>query len=671
MAAGATLKVWRSALVAVSAAAGLVAAQTLIGDNPVAAHGDGDRHDAVRSVVKEGVRIGFSIVPADTGQAATALGLPADRPLVAGGDAEILLTLSDAASGARLSGLRPAAWMDARKKGQGNLSCRDKIEGFLQAQLSYRPDIDLNAWHIVTLNDRPSLTVIDPLLGFGGQRTVALVLLDGTGEDWAITDDEKRLFVTIPDRRRVSVVDTGTWRVAGNVVLPVEPVRAFLQNDQRYLWVNYPGQADAGDPGGVVAIDTVTLEVAARIPTGAGPHDLAVSDDDRVLAVTNAGTGTVSLVDVAALSVPQEIPTNGRPVAVSWSPLAAAFYVADAATGDILSIDPAAPEPVRARIATAPGLSHVAVSPDGRWAFASNRIENRVEIVDVSVDRVAQSVEAGEEPYHVAFTDEFAYIRAAGAGEIGIVPLEPLAGGEVVNVQKVAAGRTKPGDAGRPEVASPVAPTPDGNAVLVSNPLDRSIYFYMEGMAAASGSFSNEKAHPRGVMAVSRALREVAPGEYRTAVRLPAAGDYDIAVLLDTPRVWHCFGATAMTAPGGADSSAGRASIEYLVKDRTLPVGVPTTLRFRLRDTDGGPMHDEVRDLEVLAFRSPGIWKRRIAPTVSEKGVWTVSFTPPKPGVYYVFAQSRTLGARYRDMPFLILRAEETLAGGDNEKAGQ
>lgn len=666
------LKAWRSTLVAALAAAGVFVAHAAIAATPAAAQGDGNGQGTAQSVVKDGIRIDFSIVPVDSEGRAASGDPSAGRPLVAGRDAEVRLVLSDAASGTPLPGVRPAAWMDARKKGLGELSCRDKIEGFLQARLGYRPDIDLNSWYIVTLNDQPSLTVIDPLLGFGGQRTVAHVLLDGAGEDWAIAADEERIFVTIPDRRRVSVVDTGTWRVTGNVDLPVKPVTALLQTDQRYLWVNYPGSPDAaGDSGGVAAIDTVTLSMAARIPTGAGPHDIAVSDDNRFLAVTNAGAGTVTLVDVADLAVRQEVSTGGRPVSVSWSTLAAAFYVADAATGEILSVDPAAPEPVRARIPTAAGLAHVAVSADGRWAFAANRAENRVEIVDVSVNRVAQSIRTGDEPYHIAFTDEFAYIRAAGTSEIGIVPVGPLARGEVVDVLKVAAGRIKPGDAGRPESASPVAPTPDGNAVLISNPLDRTVYFYMEGMAAASGSFANIKAHPRGVTAISRALRETAPGEYRTAVRLPAAGDYDVAILLDTPRAWHCFSATAMTAPGGAGNAAGRADVEYLVKDRTLQVGVPTTLRFRVRDADSGVPRKDIDDLKVLAFLSPGAWKRQIAPTVSEAGIWEVSLTPPEPGLYYVFVKSQTLGAQYRDLPFLILQAEESLASDDGEEVRQ
>jgi hypothetical protein len=69
-------------------------------------------------------------------------------------------------------------WVDARKKtralvqisGEAEVKdpCREKIGYFLQGGLSYRPDIDLNAWYILALNRKASITVIDPLLGYGG-----------------------------------------------------------------------------------------------------------------------------------------------------------------------------------------------------------------------------------------------------------------------------------------------------------------------------------------------------------------------------------------------------------------------------------------------------------------------------------------------------------------------
>ena len=45
------------------------------------------------------------------------------------------------------------------------------------------------------MNEDATLTVVDPLLGFGGSKLLALVPLAAVAEDWALTLDQTRLFV--------------------------------------------------------------------------------------------------------------------------------------------------------------------------------------------------------------------------------------------------------------------------------------------------------------------------------------------------------------------------------------------------------------------------------------------------------------------------------------------
>lgn len=52
-------------------------------------------------------------------------------------------------------------------------------------------------------------------------------------------------------------------------------------------------------------VDLASMKVMAKIPTGEGPHEVAVSDDGKIAVVCNYGTGpnpgsTLSVVDVAA-----------------------------------------------------------------------------------------------------------------------------------------------------------------------------------------------------------------------------------------------------------------------------------------------------------------------------------------------------------------------------------
>ena len=64
--------------------------------------------------------------------------------------------------------------------------------------------------------------------------------------------------------------------------------------------------------------------------------------------------------------------------------------------------------------------------------------------------------------------------------------------------------------------------------------MDKTVYFYKEGMAAPMGSFSNYGCQPRAVLVVDRSLRERgSPGVYETTVRLRKPGEYDVVFFLE------------------------------------------------------------------------------------------------------------------------------------------
>jgi len=195
--------------------------------------------------------------------------------IMAGQDVELRFKLADAMTGTAISNARAAIWIDARKKtgfmmqkpGDADGACREKIAAFLQGGLSYRPDIDLNAWYILALNSKASISVIDPLRGYGSQRVVTLIGLNSPGEDWVMARDRRFLFVALPATDEIAVVDTATWKVATNIKIGHNPLRIALQGDGRYLW--------AGHDGGVTIIDAERRAMVQGVTTGAGRHDVA------------------------------------------------------------------------------------------------------------------------------------------------------------------------------------------------------------------------------------------------------------------------------------------------------------------------------------------------------------------------------------------------------------
>jgi hypothetical protein len=177
-------------------------------------------------------------------------------------------------------------------------------------------------------------------------------------------------------------------------------------------------------------------------------------------------------------------------------------------------------------------------------------------------------------------------------------------------------------------------------------------------MAAPMGNFKNYSRQPRAVLVLDRSLRERVPGVYETTAKLRRPGLYDVAVLVNTPRIVHCFQVEVAQNPDLPDQSGEpRVTIEPLIENRVVTAGEKQTLRFRLTAPDAKRPLTDVRDVQVMTFLAPGIWHKREMAAHKGDGVYEVAFTLPRPGVYYVYLESRSLGLRMANPQYLVLQA--------------
>src|SRR4026208_982766 len=217
-----------------------------------------------QKLVEQGIAIEFT-VDAQTPNAA--------RPKAAE-DANIKFKISDTTTGTPVKGLSLSAWLSLRdgEKAAEDAQCREKIRSYLTGSMRARPDVDLNSYYILALNKSADISVIDPLLGFGGSKLLTLVMMKSPGEDWVLTKDGEKLFVTLPAINQVAMIDTRSWKVASYIDTGIKPTSITLQPDQKYVWIGHEGSQPAAS--GVTVIDTETLKVAAQISTGAGRSGL-------------------------------------------------------------------------------------------------------------------------------------------------------------------------------------------------------------------------------------------------------------------------------------------------------------------------------------------------------------------------------------------------------------
>jgi YVTN family beta-propeller protein len=607
--------------------------------------------DTSQTFTQEGVSVDFRVE--SVGPAKGKKG-----ELLSGAEATVRFKIVDANSGRALSSLRPTAWIDRREAGQTGdaRQCREKIQSFLQPGFNRRPEIDLNSYFILALNKEANISVIDPVSGFGGSKLYTLIALPASGEDWILSGDQKRLYVSLPLVNKVAVIDTAGWKVVANIDAGMKPTRFALQNDNRYLWVSNEDTQNSG----VTVIDTLSAKVAATIKTGNGPHEIAFTQNDSAAFVTNKADGTVSVIDVRKLAVVKSIPVGALPTSVAFSPLSRTVYVANEGDGTIVAIDGLRFE-ITARIKAEPGLRSVRIEPDNRFGFAVNSTKNAVYIFDVASNRLRHVVPVGPAPDQITFTSQFAYVRATGSEFVDMIKLADLA--KEAAVTHFPAGEKAPGNSTARSSANAIVSAPEEGAVLVANPADKMIYYYTEGMAAPMGSFQNYRRDPKALLVLDNSLVETDRGVYSTAVKLPLAGDYDVAFLLEAPRVVNCFHMKVVEDPNQPAQTELTLKIEPLWKEAPIRAGNSSTLRFKA--TVSGPTHanEKLEDLGVLIFLAPGTWQHRGVAKPLGGGVYEVNFVPPQPGIYYVYFQSPSLDLRFNQTLPL------TIEGGKNSTA--
>jgi len=596
---------------------------------------DGKAHGgpalAVRTVT-EGMTIDFEVNSYDADG-------HHDRRLREGDNVHIGFTIRDAGSGSPIAGLNPAAWLALTlpSRDESSASCGDLVRTALGQTVFSRPELDLNAYYVMALNADATITVVDPLFGFGGSNLLAIIALESPGEDWALTSDQNRLLVSMPGANRVAAIDTRSWSVGTNVDIGPSPSRIVLQPDEAYAWVATAADAKTGVASGVAVLDVRSLKVVARIATGLGPHQMAFSDDSRFAFVTNGDEGTVSIVDVRSLRKVKDVGVGSKVAAISFSKLARAAYVRNPEAGTVTGIG-LTKQDVIARIEAAPGLGAIELSPDGRLGFAVNTRANTVSIFDTALNRIVRTADLEKAPDQITFSGRFAYVRHKDSEIVVMMPLDELGTeGKSVPLLDFPGGQHPLGSGSRASLAPSIVRSADDNAVLVANPGDKAIYYYQEGMAAPMGQFSNYGREPLAVLVVDRSLRETRPGVYRSAVRLPAAGQYNALLFINSPRVVHCFDLSIDPAVGQTQITAALSTrVEPLTHETTVVPGTAIRIAVRMVDGSTGKPVSNVHDAGILVV-APGVWQARQSLEHEGDGIYALALAPPSPGFYTVF----------------------------------
>ncbi|MFK3799493.1 cytochrome D1 domain-containing protein [Pseudomonas sp. NPDC088444] len=595
--------------------------------------------------VRNGVIVKFEARPLNSG------------PLMEGMFADVRFSVTDSATGQPLAGVAPGAWLDpmvADDKGTSrDAQCKSRVGLYLKSTIGARPLLDLNSYFLMVLNKDASATVIDPTVSVGGiTSTLTRIALRQPGMDWTSTNDDKRVFVSMPSAGEVAVIDGEKFQVLDNIPAGSQPLRVALQPDERYLWVgnNAPNEGESG----VTVIDAQSLKRLKFLPTGPGHHEIAFSKNSRFAFVSSRDAGTVEVFDVATLASARTLKTGSHPLSLAYSPLSDAVYVADGRDGTITVIDAHSLD-VRKVIAAQQGLGPMSFTEDGRYGFVLNTLNSHALVIDSASDSVLHDLEVSPEPFQVTVTQNYAYIRGLASSRVTMVNLSSLGRDRKPILQSFEAGPAAPRLAGDLPLAAGLSPARDNDAVFVVNPVDNTTYFYAEGMNAPMSGYPNRGNAARAVRVIDRSLREVEPGVYSSRVRLPSAGNFDVAFMLNQPQVIHCFTAQIEVNPA-LEKRLAIPRVTFLLERRFEPVGKLVPIRIRLVQGRNNTPMTGARDVYLRYFLAPSSRPKEVLAVEVGEGIYEAQADLSETGAYYLHARSESLGIRANEQSYASLR---------------
>lgn len=187
---------------------------------------------------------------------------------------------------------------------------------------------------------------------------------------------------------------------------------AYVSNFGRYSV--YPAGDTMHDKAGntITAIDLVDRKVKSTwdLGTHTGPHGMILSHDGKLMWATTETPQAVLELDAASGKILHVWNTNQvRSHMIVDTLDEKKFYVTNTVSGSVSVIDKNTGE-VKI-ISTGPGTEGIAISPDGKEVWAASRIDAKISIISTAADTIVASFPSGGKgPKRMAFTPDGAQV---------------------------------------------------------------------------------------------------------------------------------------------------------------------------------------------------------------------------------------------------------------------
>jgi YVTN family beta-propeller protein len=226
---------------------------------------------------------------------------------------------------------------------------------------------------------------------------------------------------------RAALMDPATGKILASLPTGRGPHEVAVSPDGRTAYVSNFGRFGVFPPGDrthtrpgntITVIDVGNRKVKATFDLGThtGPHGIIVSRDGKYVWVTTETPPSVLELDASTGKILHAWRTDQqRSHMVVTTPDERKFYVTNTVSGSVSVIDRASGA-VKV-VPIGPGAEGIAISPDGSEVWVASRGDNRIDVLETGDDRVvAVFPSGGAGPVRVRFTPDGSQVWVTDGG---------------------------------------------------------------------------------------------------------------------------------------------------------------------------------------------------------------------------------------------------------------
>jgi YVTN family beta-propeller protein len=218
----------------------------------------------------------------------------------------------------------------------------------------------------------------------------------------------------------VGVVDVAAHKLIGKISGGADPEEFDLSRDGTRLYVSNEDVKTAS------VVNIATGRVEHIVPVAQEPEGVTTTLDGREFYVTCETGGDVFVIDTSTYKPVAQFKVDPRPRSVAFLPGAPMGFIPSESAGELNVIDTASPRLLKV-ISLPPGSRpmKVKVSPDGRWVYTSNGRAGTVSVLDAHTYGLVHTIKVGTRPWGLAFSPDGRYLFTANgpSNDVSVVDL--------------------------------------------------------------------------------------------------------------------------------------------------------------------------------------------------------------------------------------------------------